>query len=334
MPDDLRYPPRLDVARLPTSIRPLRRLSEAWGGATVWIKHDDDTAALLSGNKIRKLQYAVRHAIDQGADTLITCGGLHSNHCRATAALARRLGLDVHLMLRGQPPQQWTGNVLLDRVLGATLHFITPEQYREQNRHMNALAERLRADGRTPFVVAEGCSMAEGSWGYIEAVEEIATAQRELGVQFDAIVSAVGSGGTSAGIELGRRLHGLSARAIGVNVCDDADYFREHIARLCAETISRYDLDVSVPAADIEILDGFVGLGYGKTRPEELRALVMLAQTEGVVLDPVYGGKAFYAMSQRWKSEPFAGMDNVLFIHTGGVHGLHPYGAELAGATG
>lgn len=331
----LPFPPRLDVACLPTRVRPLRRISAAWGGPTLWIKHDDDTAALLSGNKIRKLQYAVRHAIDEGADTLITCGGLHSNHCRATAALARRLGLDVHLMLRGEPPSpaEWTGNLLLDQVLGADIHWITPEQYREHDHLMNALADELRTSGRTPFVIAEGCSMAEGSWGYIEAAQEIADAQQALGIEFDAIVNAVGSGGTSAGLELGVRMVGLGAEVYGVNVCDDEAYFRAHIAALAAATVERYGLEVSVPPEEIDLIDGYVGLGYGKSRPQELAQLAELARLEGVVLDPVYGGKAFYALGQEWDGPRFADRKHVLFIHTGGIHGLHPHAEGLLSST-
>ncbi|MEM7152882.1 MAG: D-cysteine desulfhydrase family protein [Myxococcota bacterium] len=326
-----KLPPRLDIACLPTRVRPLQRISAAWGGPTLWIKHDDDTGALISGNKIRKLQYAVQHALDQGADTLITCGGLHSNHCRATAALARRLGLQVHLVLRGEPPETWTGNLLLDRVLGAEIHWITPEQYREHDAFMEGVAAQLREQGRNPFVIAEGCSMVEGSWGYIEAVSEIADAQREHGVQFDAIVNAIGSGGTTAGLELGLRLYGLSAELYGVNVCDDADHFRRHIGDLAAATVERYDLPVSVPPEEIDIIDGYVGLGYGKSRPEELQSLVELARLEGVVLDPVYGGKAFHALRQLWSGEPFAGLKHVLFLHTGGIHGLHPHADALVG---
>lgn len=324
-------PPRLDIACLPTRVRPLERISAKWGGAKLWIKHDDDTGALISGNKIRKLQYAVRHALDQGTDTLITCGGLHSNHCRATAAVARRLGLQVHLVLRGEPPETWTGNLLLDRVLGAEIHWITPEQYREHDEFMEGVATALRKAGRKPFVIAEGCSMAEGSWGYIEAVAEIEAAQREHGVRFDAVVNAIGSGGTTAGLELGLRMYDVSAELYGVNVCDDADYFRQHISALAADTVQRYDLPVSVPPEEIDIIDGYVGLGYGKSRPEELEQLVELARLEGVVLDPVYGGKAFYALSQTWSQEPFAGLDNVLFLHTGGIHGLHPHADTIVG---
>ncbi|MEM9457130.1 MAG: D-cysteine desulfhydrase family protein [Myxococcota bacterium] len=332
--DSIPFPPRLDVACLPTRVRPLPRLSAQWGGPTLWIKHDDDTGGLLGGNKIRKLQYAVKHALDIGADTLITCGGIQSNHCRATAALARQVGLRVALLLRGEPPVEATGNLLLDQVLGAEIHWVTPEQYRAHDERMESLAEQLRTEGRHPYVIAEGCSMPVGSWGYIEAAKEIAQAEAEHGVRFDAIVHAVGSGGTSAGLELGRRLFGLEAKLYGVNVCDDAATFRELIGSLAEATARQYNLPVSVPPEQIELIDGYVGEGYGRTRPEELALLLTLARLEGVMLDPVYSGKAMFALHREWSHERFAGAKHVLFVHTGGLLGLFAHATGLTAAMG
>lgn len=330
-------PPRLDVARLPTPVRPLTRLSEAWSGPkgpTLWVKHDDDTGGVLTGNKIRKLQYTVREAQAQGADTLVTCGGIQSNHCRATAALARRLGMEVTLCLRGQAPPRPEGNTLLDVVLGSDIRWWTPEQYADNASGMQAVAEQLRSRGRTPFVVAEGCSQPSGVWGYIEAAQEIAQAQREHSVSFDAVVHAVGSGGTSAGLELGMRLFGVSSEVIGVPVCDDAAYFRARVAALCQDTIRHYDLPPSAMPTDVDediaMLDGYVGEGYGRSRPEELQTLVQAARLEGVVLDPVYSGKAMHALRTELAHGRLAGMQHVLFVHTGGVFGLAPHAQALA----
>lgn len=327
-------PPRLAVAALPTPVRPLPRVSAQWGGATLWVKHDDDTGGPLSGNKIRKLQYAVHEALEQGADTLVTCGGIQSNHCRATAVLARRLGLRVRLMLRGQPPAEPTGNLLLAQLLGATIDWVTPEQYREATTGMEAIAQAEREAGHRPYVIAEGCSMPVGSWGYIEAAREIAEAEREHGVRFDAVVHAVGSGGTSAGLLLGRRMFGLGARIVGVNVCDDAAYFRARIGSLVAATVERYGLTVAVPDEEIELLDGYVGEGYARSRPEELRQLAALARDEGVLLDPAYTGKAMFALTREWAGPRFAGARHVLFLHTGGIYGLFAHTAALAEALG
>lgn len=320
-------PPRLDVARIPTPIEELRRFGPR-GGARIWIKRDDLTGNVLSGNKIRKLQYAAKEALDERADTLVTCGGLQSNHCRATAALARRVGLEATLVLRGTKPDRAEGNFLLDQLFGADIRFITPEQYAHKDDVMARVADELRANGRNPYVVAEGCSMAIGTWGYIEAAAEIATWQRDHGIEFDAVVAATGSGGTAAGLELGARMHGLK-RVVSINVCDDEAYFRELIFSIASEADERFGLATAIARDEIEIVDGYVGDGYGKTRPEELRALTELARTEGLVLDPVYGGKAWRGMLCELDSGRLAGCANVLFVHTGGVFGLFPHADAL-----
>lgn len=194
---------------------------------------------------------------------------------------------------------------------------------------MSAVADELRARGRHPFVIAEGCSMPVGCWGYIEAAREIARAQQQLGISFDAIVSAVGSGGTAAGIELGARIFGLRGRVWGINVCDDEDYFRPLIHRIASEAIERFELPVNLAADEIGILDGHIGDGYGKTRPEELQTLVEVARREGIVLDPVYTGKAFHGLRQELHNPVFRDAKNILFIHTGGLFGLFPYATAL-----
>lgn len=323
------FPHRLDFARLPTPIVPLERLSAAWGGPTIWVKRDDDTGATLTGNKIRKLQYAVAEAMTEGADTLVTCGGRQSNHCRATAILARQLGLDVVLMLRGHDPDDRTGNHLLDRLLGAEIRYVTPEVYAERSRVLLEIADELRASGRVPWIIDEGCSMPAGSWGYIECVREIAEQQAQFGVQFGTIVHAVGSGGTSAGLELGTRLFGLPARVLGFAVCDSRAYFQAHIEKLITATARRYGLAVTVQASELAIDDSSVGAGYGQTRPEELATLVEVARLEGLVLDPVYTGKAMHGLKQAIAAGRFQPTDHVLFLHTGGVFGLFPHADRL-----
>jgi len=328
MPWDGRLPERLDLARLDTPIVPLRRLSARLGGPTLWVKRDDQTGAAESGNKIRKLQYTVAEALRQGADTLITCGGLQSNHARTTVVVARRLGLDVELVLRGTAPSRLEGNLLLDALLGAQVHLFDADAYADKDAIMQDRAQALRAAGKRPFVVAEGCSMPSGCWGYIEAMGEVVRWQEARGLHFDAIVSGVGSGGTAAGIELGARLHGFEGEVVGVPVCDDEAFFRDKIDRLCADAIRDYDLDIVVPREDIGLLGGYVGGGYGVSSAAERASLVALARHEGVVLEPVYSGKAFHALCRELEGR-FAGMGHVLFIHTGGVFGLAAYAEHL-----
>jgi D-cysteine desulfhydrase len=318
-------PPRLDVARLPTPIAPLRRLSAAWGGPELWVKRDDQTDCILTGNKIRKLQYVVREALDAGCDTLVTCGGIQSNHCRATAALARQVGMQAVLLLRGTPPETPTGNHFLDVLFGAEVRWIDAEGYRAHDQVMHEMAKELRAAGRSPFVIAEGCSMPTGCWGYIEAAREIAQAEADFGVRFDAIVHAVGSGGTSAGLALGLRMFGMSARLWGVPVCDDGAHFRGVVSRLCSETVERFDLSVHVPEDDLHFIDGHVGDGYGLSRPEERSTILEVARTEGLALDPVYSGKAMHALRHETTDGCLSSASHVLFVHTGGAFGLFPH---------
>jgi D-cysteine desulfhydrase len=319
------FPPRLEVARLPTPIVLLERLTAAWSGPSLWVKRDDQTDAVLTGNKIRKLQYVVRQALDRRCDTLITCGGIQSNHCRATAALARQVGLRPVLLLRGEAPDVPTGNHFLDVFFGAEIRWVDAEGYRDHERLMEQIADELRHAGHRPFVIAEGCGMPMGSWGYIEAAREIANAERELGVRFDAIVHAVGSGGTSAGLALGLRLFDVQAKLWGVPVCDDGAFFRDVVARLCRETSERFDLGVDVSEADLAFIDGYVGEGYGRSRVEERRTIFEVAQTEGLALDPVYSGKAMHALRHELDGGCLGAAKNILFIHTGGVFGLLPH---------
>lgn len=328
MPWDGSLPDRLDLARLQTPIIPLPRLSKQLGGPMLWVKRDDQTGATESGNKIRKLQYTVAQAMREGADTLITCGGLQSNHARTTVVVARRMGLGVELVLRGELPTRTEGNLLLDSLLGATLHLRDADAYADKDAIMQARAEALRAAGKHPFVVAEGCSMPSGSWGYIEAMKEVVSFERSQNLSFDAIVSGVGSGGTAAGIELGARLFEFGGQVVGVPVCDDEAFFRDKIGRLCAETARDYGLLVDVRPDDVGLLGGYVGGGYGVSSEAERESLVLLARSEGIVLEPVYSGKAFHALRSELAGR-FAGMKNIVFVHTGGVFGLAAYADAL-----
>lgn len=322
-------PPRLDVAQLPTPITPLDRTTAAWRGPRLWVKRDDDTGGALSGNKVRKLAYVLKEALDEGADTVITCGGLQSNHCRATAVLARRVGLDVVLCLRGAEPHVPEGNYLLSRLMGAEIRFITAEQYQVHDEIMRAVAKELRGRGQKPYVIAEGASMAVGALGYVEACREIQEAEQTLGVTFDAIVHAVGSGGTSAGMELGVRLYRLRSKVWGVNVCDDDAYFRALIHRIAADVIERFRLPVTLAPEEIGLIDGYVGRGYGWCGDAEWQVILEAARREGLVLDPSYTGKAFYALAREIEGPRFRGARNVLFLHTGGIYGLFPRASEI-----
>jgi D-cysteine desulfhydrase len=330
----LPMPRRVSLARVGTPLQPLPRTSDALG-VEVLVKRDDLTGVELSGNKVRKLEFLFAEAQDQGADLVITCGGEQSNHARATALAAARLGLGAHLVLRCDDPEAppaTTGNILLDRLAGATITWISRAQWRERNELMAAEAARLRGAGRTPYIIPEGGSNAMGSWGYVECARELADDLATLPARPTTIVYACGSGGTGAGLILGARLHGLIERGVrvaGVNVCDDRAYFVRGIGAICADFRARWPVAPAIADADIELVDGHVGLGYAKSRPEELATLRDLCRRDGLVLDPVYTGKAFHGVVTELARDPQRFGERIVFVHTGGIFGLFPVAAQL-----
>lgn len=323
-----REPARVLLANQPTRGHWLRYGAQV--GTRIWIKRDDQTGSELMGNKVRKLEYLMAEALAQQATHVITCGGEQSNHARATAFAAAQLGMKSVLILRtddpARPPAP-TGNILLDRLVGAELHWISRSAWRDRTRLLAEQAERLRATGARPYIVPEGGSNALGSWGYIRAMreltEDLATiASPEHPVT---IVYACGSGGTGAGLVLAAKLWKLHERGIrvcGVNVCDDRAYFVDAIGKICAEAEERWQLGANVTAEDIDLADGHVGLGYAKSRPEELATIRDLARADGLVLDPVYTGKAFHGMLAELHKDPQRFGSAVAFLHTGGLFGL------------
>jgi D-cysteine desulfhydrase len=317
-------PRKVSLARLGTPLQPLPRTSEAVG-VEVLMKRDDLTGAELSGNKVRKLEYLLADAQDQGADVVITCGGEQSNHCRATALAAARLGLRSVLILRTDDPARppaTTGNILLDRLAGAELRWISRADWARRGELLAAEADRQRAAGRTPYVIPEGGSNAMGSWGYIGAAHELAADLAALPPRPTTVIYACGSGGTGAGLILGAKQVGLAARVAGVNVCDDRDYFVHAIGRICDDFLARWPIGVTVREADIELVDGHVGRGYARSRPEELATIRDLARRDGVILDPVYTGKAFHGVVTELARDRGRFGERIVFIHTGGIFGL------------
>lgn len=324
-------PSKLDLAHLPT---PLFRSDalDALVGARVWVKRDDMTGGAESGNKIRKLEYLLAAALEQGADTVITCGGFQSNHARATALLARRLGLRPVLLLRtlsSPPPTPDTGNALIDALAGAEIRAISPEQYRRRDALMAEVATELAAKGARPYVIPEGGSSGLGSLGYVDAMREVGEqlARGEQGAprRFDAVVHACGSGGTAAGVALGAALYGIAPAVLAMAVCDDVAYFERVIARLIAE--ARPLLDAPPADAPLRIVDAYKGPGYAVATTEQLRFIGAVARACGLVLDPVYTGKALYGLAQLPDKPKTA-----LFLHTGGLPGLFAQGGALLAA--
>ncbi|MDO3411867.1 D-cysteine desulfhydrase family protein [Saccharibacillus sp. CPCC 101409] len=326
-----RMPSRISFANLPTRIDKLERLSKRLGGPELYIKRDDQTGTEWSGNKIRKLEYCLGEALNEQADTLITCGGIQSNHCRSTAAAAAKLGLRTILVLRGTQPEAPQGNLLLDRLFGAEIRWIGGDDYRDRRDSIMAgIQNELAAQGRRAYVIPEGASSGLGAIGYMRALEEIAEQERELGIRFDAIVTAIGSGGTYAGLLLGREKLGTSHEIVGFNVSADAAYFENAVRRILDEAGAYLDEPLPRAAEAMRIVDGYVGRGYGLGRPEERSLIREVASLEGIVLDPVYTGKAFYGLTREIELGHFARFKRILFIHTGGLYGLFPQHGEFA----
>ena len=330
------YPPALKLANLPTPVERVRPLPEFPDLPNIYIKRDDLTGAALSGNKVRKLEFALAEASAVDARTIITCGGIQSNHARATAVAAARLGLRPLLVLRGAEPAESDGNIFLDRLAGAEIRFITQEDWPRVNELMDEMARELDASGERAYVIPEGASYPPGVFGYIKAVQEIAAAEKALGIEFDTIVTAVGSGGTSAGLLYGKRIFGLRASFLGINVLDTPAYFTDRIAAISEAFVQKYEKRCCgsswfkpIGAGEVEIAGGYDGPAYAVPTDEGLELIRTFARRLGLFLDPAYTGKAMLgivgeAARGRWRKS-----DNVLFIHTGGIFSLFPWRKEL-----
>lgn len=321
----VKIPGKIELANLPTRIEKLSRLSKELAGPNIYIKRDDQTGSEVSGNKVRKLEYAVKEALDTNCDTLITCGGIQSNHARATAAVAARLGLNSCLLLRSDETPDVDGNYFLDKVLGADIRFASSKDFSEKRAEMmEDIKEELDKSGKKGYIIPVGASNGIGTFGYYNALDEIKAQEKELGISFDAIVISVGSGGTYAGLFLASKVKGYSGKIYGVNVCDDEEYFVNQIDEVLKESLDYIDVDVQFSKDEINILDGYVGDGYAISRQEEIEFIHDLAKKEGLILDPVYTGKGMYGLVNEIKKGTFKDCENILFIHTGGLFGLFP----------
>ena len=324
----LTYPDRLAIARRPTPLESLPLFSKEWG-VELWVKRDDLTGIGLSGNKIRKLEFLLQDALAKGANTVITCGGIQSNHARATALAAAKLGLKSILILRGAPPEQATGNLLLARLVNAEIRWVTSDEYQERDAIFAEEEARVRAKGGHPYSIPEGGSNALGALGYVAAMEEIRQQLRERNLQFDTVITAVGSGGTLAGLAVGHaQWPDDTPKPIGINVCDSAAYFHQRVEGLWKEMAENYEVP-AYQADAFQIQDGFVGKGYALSSQDELDTISHVAQTTGVLLDPVYTGKAFFGLQESLRTHSADWGKRILFLHTGGLFGLFPKAANL-----
>ncbi len=322
----VRLPPRLRLATAPTPLVLLKRLSEELGGPRLWVKRDDLNGGAAAGNKLRKLEFIVAEALAEGADTLLSCGGIQSNHARATAQVGAQLGLKVHLVLRGLPEAAPPdGNLLLDRLLGAEITFLEEAEYQAHSETVIAdIARDLEARGHRVRQIPTGASDGSGVWGYIGACEELARDFQQTGISPRHIITATGSGGTQAGLTAGNALFQLGAEVWGVNVCEDEAWFLAKVRQDLRDWRLRYQQSLEVESLPIRVLGEYAGPGYAKAGPEVLSVIHRLAQTEGLVLDPVYTGKAFHGLLCELERGLFGEQGDIVFIHTGGIFGLFP----------
>jgi D-cysteine desulfhydrase len=338
-----KHVPRIRLVHAPTPL--VRRASlDEIVGAKVWIKRDDATSGAESGNKVRKLELLLADAVARGCDTVLTCGGIQSNHARATAIVCAQLGLRCVLYLRdpkapGDPSKSAKaealpagGNVLLDRLVGADVHLVTPAEYAQRVAVLESEAQRFARGGCKPYVIPEGGSNGLGALGYVEAMRETRE-QMDLGIggargAFDEIVHACGSGGTAAGVVLGAAKYEVARRVRAVAVCDDAEYFERAIERILLEARGH---DPSLTArAPLVVDESARGPAYGVMSEEQRDLLARVARASGTILDPVYTGKAMHALVQAVQRGDLTKESRVLFLHTGGLPGLLAQAAEFA----
>lgn len=324
-------PERIPLAQLPTPLIRLDRLSRELDGADVWMKRDDLTGLELSGNKIRKLEYVAADARAAGCDTLITEGTCQSNHCRATAAVCAKLGMQAMLLFRPEPPSEVQGNQLMDAMFGARWKAFSRPEYsaRREGIIREALIE-LQREGRSPRFTPAGASEPVGCWGYIRAMRELADQLAERSLAECDVVLAVSSGGTFAGALLGKQLHSLDhLRLWGVPVSDDIALHTREIASLCEFCLESVDPPRQFDRRQMQFIDGYVGEGYAIPYPKAIAAIRLLARLEGILLDPVYTAKAFCALLDGIREGRFGRERPVVFLHTGGIFSNFAWPARL-----
>ncbi|MBT9153578.1 MAG: L-cysteate sulfo-lyase [Firmicutes bacterium] len=316
--------PRVKLAMLPTALEEAPRLCKELD-ITLFVKRDDNTGLALGGNKARKLEYLVGEAVELGADTLITTGAPQSNHCRMTAAAAAKVGLACHLVLNGTALTVKQGNLLLDELLGAKVHFLGSDDASLAPARMQGLNDELTARGARPYLVPLGGSSPVGAVAYVMAIEELLT--QSCGQNFDYIVHASGSAGTQAGLLAGVKSFGLPTRVIGISVSRPQVRLAREVLELCRDTLTHAGAEIRVEEDDVIVYDEYVGRGYGLPTEASTSALELFARREGIILDPVYTAKAAAGLIDLVRRGTIPAHSRVLFWHTGGMPALF---ADLA----
>ena len=323
--------PRARLAALPTPLQYLPNLTKELGGPKIWVKRDDLTGLAFGGNKARKLDYIIGDALAQGADVIVTGAGFQSNWCTQTAAAAKKAGLDVYLVKRAPSEdfdtEDWDGNHLLHHLVGAHVKTVHPDKFNET---MEVTMENLKAEGRKPYYTPVGGSEPIGAGGYFNAVLELTYQANQEGVHFDYLVHASGSGGTQAGLVMGAKAFNTGMKVVGAAVgWDEPSEMKAKVKGIVEESKKRYDLDFTLTDDDLIVYNQYAGDGYGVMSDAKLEAVKLMAQTEGIMIDPVYTATSMACLIDLARKGDFRKTDNVVFLHTGGAVALFPYKEPL-----
>jgi L-cysteate sulfo-lyase len=320
--------PRFCLAEFPTPIHHLETLSKACNGPAIYMKRDDLTSLGMGGNKTRKLEFLIGEALEQGKDTLVTAGGLQSNHCRLTAAAARKSGLACHLVLNGTEPDNLNGNLLLDKIFGAKIHYC---DRKDRDDRLKQVAQELTA-GKRPYVIPVGGSNSTGAVGYVNVMLELDIQLKEMDIKPDAIVFATSSGGTQAGLTLGARIIDFKGQVLGISIDQTQtgdEPFPPILTQIVNTTANRIGSDIQMMDKDFSLNCDYLGAGYAMPGDLEFSAIKDLAQYEGILLGPVYTARAMGGLIDLIKKGYFTKNQTILFWHTGGTPELFAWANQV-----
>jgi len=323
--------PRLHLGEFPTPLQELKNLSRELDGPRIFVKRDDLTALGLGGNKLRKLEYALAEAAEQGATAVITVGGPQSNHTRLTTAACNKLGLKTILIIRGELPERPSGNLLINHILGPSeIHYVGADGFPAKGEldkvaddKAEEIAQRLRAQGEVPYFIPSGCRAIHGAIGYAGCVLEMVGQFRDLQLAPTALFAAIGTSSTHTGLVLGSHMFTQDQlRIVGISVATASDTLTGRVAGQLDDALATFGLKTTIPREASRILDDYVGNGYGVPTEAMKEAILLMARTEGILLDPVYTGKAMSGLIDRVRASDYAHDDVVVLLHTGGTPAL------------
>ena len=310
---------RVLLSNLNTPIEECKRITKSYPKSPrLFIKRDEFIGQLVWGNKLRKLEYSIAEALAQGADTIITCGAVQSNHARITAQVCKRIGLDCILIQNGEKPNVASGNHKVKLMLNVPIHYVSARE--ERDIKMLEVFDELKRKEKNPYIIPLGASNATGCLGFVNAVWELKQQQEEMGIEFDYIVHSTSSGGTQAGLEIGKRLFGLNKlKIIGVSADNSFEQIANSVLSCAEPVLDRLGNPFQIDKSDITVDANFIGPGYGLPSKESNFAIKRFAEVEGILLDNTYTGKAAAAVINYIENQKFEANQNILFWHTGGI---------------